>query len=233
MNARNYLRNTLGQLLQYLESDEFTLPESVPLHLITDRLTALEQAVQKLGKTLFKANALAEDQFTRLEKALALAQSTQEQNTHLMKTLADDHSAKTQKELLEVMLPALDGLNNAIYSGQRYLKIRDLAARKLDLPVDKAILVSPADRAILAGWLDGLRLVRERFLAILKAEGVTCIPTVGQPFDPYKHVVVSTVSEIPAGMQPNPGIITSEERCGYQSPSGVLRFAEVIIYWPD
>ena len=93
----------------------------------------------------------------------------------------------------------------------------------------QALLVSPADRAKLAGWLDGLRLVRERMLAILETGGVTPIPTVGQPIDPYLHVAVGTA----AGGSGPPGPIVSEERRGYRSPAGVLRYAEVIVYQPE
>jgi molecular chaperone GrpE len=45
-------------------------------------------------------------------------------------------------------------------------------------------LVSPADRAVLSGWLNCLTLVRERLLAILEAGGVSPIPSLGQTFDP-------------------------------------------------
>ncbi len=189
--------------------------------------------MRKLGKTQFKANALADDQSARLEKILANSQSAQEQNTHLVETLAEERAAAAQKGLLETLLPALDGLDNAISSGQRYLAKRDLAARSVPLSPAQAVLVSPTDRAMLAGWLDGLRLVRERLLAVLEAGGVTPIPSVGFPFDPYQHVVVGKTNQVPPGIQPAPGIITAEERCGYQSPAGVLRYAEVIVYRVD
>jgi molecular chaperone GrpE len=91
------------------------------------------------------------------------------------------------------------------------------------------MLVSPADRDMLAGWLDGLRLVRERLLAILEAGDVTPIPTVGHPFDPYLHVAVGTTHE---GDHP-PGTIVEEERRGYRTPNGVLRYADVIVYRPQ
>ena len=176
---------------------------------------------------------LAEDQFARLEKSLSAAQSNQDKNINLLETLAGERAAAAQNNLLEAVLPALDGLDNAITSGQRYLKKRDLAAYKPDMSPAQTILVSPADRAMLTGWLGGLRVVRERLLAILEARNVNPIPTVGLPFDPYLHVVVSTTSEAPAGMEPIPGIIVAEDRCGYQSPAGVLRYAEVIVYRPN
>jgi molecular chaperone GrpE len=97
------------------------------------------------------------------------------------------------------------------------------------LTPEQAILVSPADRAVLAGWLDGLRLVRERLLAILEAGNVMPIPTVGQLFDPYLHVAVGTTTE---GEAP-PGTIVEEERRGYRTLDGVLRYAEVIVYRPE
>jgi molecular chaperone GrpE len=82
---------------------------------------------------------------------------------------------------------------------------------------------------MLSGWLDGLRLVRERMLAILKAGDVTSIPTVGQPFDPYLHIAVGTTTD-GEGLA---GTVAAEERRGYQSPTGVLRYAEVIVYQPE
>ena len=193
-------------------------------------LTGLEQEVRKLGKTQYKANALAEDQAARLDKALAIAQSSQEQQADLINSLAEERC----KELLEAILPALDGIENAIQSGKNYLRKRDLAALKSDLTPEQAILVSPADRAMLAGWLEGLRLVQERLLAILEVGQVVPIPTVGQSFDPYRHIAVGTTTRLPDEMplQSTPDVIVSEERRGYQSPAGVLRFAEVIIYRP-
>ncbi|MBN2045110.1 MAG: nucleotide exchange factor GrpE [Anaerolineales bacterium] len=226
MSNHRQVWETLSRLLKRLE-DQLPAPES------PDGLVNLEKEVRKLGKTQFKANALAEDQSVRIEKILASAQSTQEQNTRLLEMLAEARTIAAQKDLLEALLPALDGLDNAISSGQRYLAKRDLAARSAALSPAQAMLVSPTDRAMLAGWLDGLNLVRERLLAVLESGGVTPIPSVGFPFDPYQHVVVGKTDQVPPGIQPTPGIITAEERCGYQSPAGVLRYAEVIVYRVD
>jgi len=226
MSNHRQVWETLARLLNRLE-DKMPVPES------TDGLSNLEKEVRRLGKTQFKANALAEDQSTRLEKILANAQSTQVQNTRLLEMLAEERTAAAQKDLLEALLPALDGLDNALSSGQRYLAKRDLAAEHTALSPVQAVLISPADRTMLAGWLDGLRLVRERLLAVLETGDVTPIPSVGFTFDPYQHVVVGKTSQVPSGIPPTPGVITAEERCGYQSPDGVLRYAEVIVYRVD
>jgi hypothetical protein len=77
----------------------------------------------------------------------------------------------------------------------------------------------------LTAWLDGQRLLRDRLLAILEAEGVKPIPTVGQPFDPYLHVAVGTVRD---ESRPD-GQIVGEERRGYAAGEQVLRYAEVVV----
>lgn len=195
----------------------------------TPALEKLEKEVRKLGKAQFKANVLAEDQSTRWEKTIAQAEEEREQRDRLLEALIDERVSSAKRELLETSLPALDGVENAIASGKRYLRVRDRAAEASNITPQQVVLVSPADRAMLSGWLDGLRLVRERLLAVLKEGGVTPIPTVGQSFDPYLHVAVGTTSEGDFA----PGTIVAEERPGYRSEDGVLRYAEVIVYRAD
>ena len=252
MSDRRQVWETLSNLLARVEASMETPPtkdERAPsddARALSDAaLEKLEKELRRLGKAQFKANVLAEDQGTRWEQALASVEAAQEQRDQLQDQVVSERVAARERELLETVLPAVDGLENAIASGRRYLKVRDLAANSLQASKsppalkkghsdgthtpEQAALVSPADRAMLAGWLDGLRLVRERMLAILEAGEVTPIPTVGQPFDPYLHVAVGTTTE---GDGPV-GTIVAEERRGYRSPSGVLRYAEVIVYQPE
>jgi molecular chaperone GrpE len=196
-----------------------------------DPLEAVEKELRKLGKAQFKANTLAESQLARWEEALEMVQQAQKTDAEQQQKLVEQQVAAAQHKLLQAMIPALDGLENALQSGQRFLKIRDLAAGLSDKSAAQAVLVSPADRAMLAGWLDGLRLIRERLLAILEAGGVTAIPAVGHPFNPYLHTAVATTKTANAPTI-EPGTIVAEERRGYQSAAGVLRYAEVIVYKP-
>ena len=236
MSEHRQVWETLARLLRRVEN---SIPESPP----ADEATAsragetpnLEQEIRKMGKTQHKANLLAEEQNAQVNQALTLAQAAQEQNMRLTESLSAEHAASAQKDTLEAILPALDGLEHAIASGQRYLKTRDLAAngfanRNPGLTPQQAMLVSPADRAMLAGWLDGLNLVRERLLAILESGGVTPIACMGQPFDPYQHIAVGTTGQLPEGLPATNNSIVAEERRGYRSPAGVIRFAEVIVY---
>jgi len=218
MSHRRQVWETLGNLLTRVEDGMETRPA----------LEKLREEVRKLGRAQFKANLLAEDQSASWEQALDAIRGKEEQRQEITEALADERAAAARRELLEAVLPAMDGIDRAMASGRRYLQVRDRASEKPNLTSEEAILVSPADRAVLSGWLDGLRLVRERLLAILEAGDVTPIPTLGHPFDPYLHVAAGTTSE---GHAP-PGTIVAEERRGYRTPDGVLRYAEVIVSRP-
>jgi molecular chaperone GrpE len=226
MSERRQLWETLAAFLAQLEREtDATLDKDARL---AAALEDLKDELRKLGKAQFKANAMVEDQSARWEQVIAEAQAARGQQTQLVEQVAGERVTARERELLEAFLPALDGLESAIASGRRYLAVRDRATGAAHLTPAQAALVSPADRAVLVGWLDGLRLVRERMLAILQAGGVTPIPTVGHPFDPYLHVAVGTS----AAGDGQPGTILSEERRGYRCPAGVLRYAEVIVYRP-
>lgn len=226
MSTHRQVWETLSHLLKRVEQAS-DAPPAAPVE-----VAGLEQEIRKLGKTQLKANLLTEEQSAQLKQSLAAAQAAQEQNSRLLETLAAERASQAQQDTLEAILPALDGLEHAIASGQRYLQIRDRAAANPNLTPEEVLLVSPADRAVLAGWLNGLTLVRERLLSILEAGGVTPIPSVGQTFDPYLHVAVGASAQIPAGLEAVPGAIIAEERRGYRSQAGVLRFAEVVVYRP-
>jgi molecular chaperone GrpE (heat shock protein) len=226
MSERRQVWETIARLLQRVEK---SIAETPP---VASELSDLEQEIRRMGKTQHKANLFAEEQNAQVKQALALAQSAQQQNVRLLDSLSAEHAASTQKDTLEAILPALDGLEHAITSGQRYLKIRDQAASNPSLTPQQAILVSPADRAMLVGWLEGLNLVYERLLAILETGGVTPIVCIGQPFDPYQHIAVGTTGQLPPGITSATNTVVAEERRGYRSPAGVIRFAEVIVYRP-
>ncbi|HDQ71948.1 MAG TPA: nucleotide exchange factor GrpE [Chloroflexi bacterium] len=230
MSDRRQIWETLSTLLAQLEQEvETALAQKAQPSAAVE---ALEQEIHKLGKVQFKTNALVESQdarWARWEEALAHIQEERQQRQQLVETIASERVTARERELLETILPALDGLENAIASGKKYLQVRDKAAQSPHLTPAQATLVSPADRAKLAGWLEGLRLVRQRLLAVLEAGGVTPIPTVGHPFDPYLHVAVGATQQGTGA----PGAIVAEERRGYQSSNGVLRYAEVIVYRPS
>jgi molecular chaperone GrpE (heat shock protein) len=239
MSDRRRVWTTLADLLARLEGDltarlSGTGASAGP----PADLDALEKEVRKLGKAQFKANLLAEEQAAQTEKTLAELDAQRGQQAELVEQLAEEKVRAARQAWLESLLPALDGLDNAIDSGKRYLTVRDKATTAPNLTPEQALLVSPADRAKLDSWLSGLRLVRERLLAVLEAGGVTPIPTVGHRFDPYQHVAMAATAHVPpefngaAGTPLASGIIVAEDRRGYRTADRVLRYADVVVYRP-
>lgn len=226
MSQRRQLWETLATFLTQLEQETDAALEKESQ--LSSDLEELKGEIRKLGKTQFKANAIAEGQSAKWEQAAAEAEAARQQQAQLVEQIAAERVADRERELLEAFLPVLDGLESAIASGQRYLVIRDRAATAPDITPAQAVLVSPSDRIMLSAWLEGLRMVRDRMLAILESNDVTPTPTVGHPFDPHLHVAVGVTEE---GTGP-PGTIVAQERSGYRSESGVLRYAEVIVYRP-
>ena len=78
---------------------------------------------------------------------------------------------------------------------------------------------------VLEAWLQGLTLVRDRFLAVLTAEGIEAITALDTPFDPRLHVAVQ--AETRDDVAPN--TVIRVVRQGYRQQQRVLRYAEVVV----
>lgn len=215
-------RKVWAALAELLQQGEKKIGAALP-----ENLSSLENEVRKLGKAQFKANTLMENQIAQWEQMITLWQAAQQQNEELAAALRQQQQTSLNQQLLYALLPVLDSLEQAIVTGQRYLEKRDRVAKLPNLTPTQAVIVSPADRAMLASWLHGLRLVQERLLAVLEAGGVTPIPTVGQPFDPFRHKAVATQPALDGHL---PNTIAQEEQRGYETSAGVLRYAEVVVY---
>ena len=179
----------------------------------TTSLDALTEQVRKLAKTQYKANTLQESQNNRQQALIdELQQALEQQEKRIAEMNRQQQQAieQAQLDVIKTLLPMLDSLETAFDTGRRQVM-------KLPMPATA--------RQAVVGWLDGLRLARLRLLDILKSYKVTAIPTVGQPFDPNRHVAVATDS---TGRAAN-GLIVSEDRRGYATEDKVLRFAEVVV----
>ncbi|MGD8397855.1 MAG: nucleotide exchange factor GrpE [Anaerolineae bacterium] len=75
------------------------------------------------------------------------------------------------------------------------------------------------DRVDDAGWLGGIRLIRQKLQNLLDQEGVTVIETDGERFDPFYH---EAVSYEPSGDVPE-GHVISDMQTGYRMGERVLR----------
>jgi len=86
---------------------------------------------------------------------------------------------------------------------------------------------APRDEVVagLDAWLQGLEMVRTRFLALLATADISPIRAEGQPFDPRLHLAMTIEARADA---PN-GAVVAVLRKGYQQRGRVLRYAEVAV----
>lgn len=203
-----------GSTLQMLEVSEQTKgAQPTKAHQAQENLDGLTEQVRKLAKTQFKTNTLQESQLAQQQETIENLQKSIGRQEKLLAELAKQHEqavAAAQLDLLKSILPALDSLDAAFGSGRRQVR---------QLPINREV------RQAVIAWLDGVRLARMRLLDLLAAYDIRPIPTVGQPFDPHYHIAVATDTN---GRTPD-GVIISEDRAGYASPTKVLREAEVVV----
>ena len=202
-----------------------------------EALTALEKQVGRAGREQFKTNTLAEEQAARLTAALELLQAADSRRAAELAALREQtraEQAAARLELVQALLPTLDGLDEALRSGRQLLEQQPPAvpARSptlLERLSGHAPAAPPADsslREAMAAWLDGLALVQQRLLDTLAAEGVRPMPALAQPFDPHQHMALEVV---PASDTLPPGMVAAELRRGYLAGDRVLRAAEVAV----
>ncbi|MGB0385347.1 MAG: nucleotide exchange factor GrpE [Ardenticatenaceae bacterium] len=256
-----------------------------------EQLKGMVKTIKKQSRTQFKANTLAESQQKRIEKTLATLQEliTRRDEAQKVDVLPEkprlqEARGEARREMAAELLPALDGLENAIDNGRSLVERRqqesaqaeaqvdaqvEAANQKAlkqtetrpvaddqssesdasfwgrlnyafggDLPepvqtkteviyktVEVKVKVPPPSEEPLIAWLDGLELVRERFLSLLLTEDVEPILALNQPFDPRLHVALEAVErdDVP------PGTVVHVIRKGYRQEGRILRYAEVAV----
>ncbi len=218
------------------------------LIVLQETVEKLEKQQARAGKEQFKANALVETylkNFKTTQEQLREAESYRERElAHLREKLTTARD-EGRLEIIKSVLPVLDGLDEAIASGERLIKGKvqipnpksqtpnsiqqrlSAAAKILFAPpaAEPAPIETLSPEAV-AAWLQGLSFVQDRLLAVLAAEGVHPIETEDEPFDPHQHVAIETVV---ASDGVESGTIVRELRRGYALGETVLRYAEVVV----
>jgi molecular chaperone GrpE len=220
-------------------------------------LLGLEKQVGRAGREQLKTNSIAELQAVQLTAALEqLRAADARRDTELaaLREQSRDAQAAARLHVAQTILPALDGLDEALRAGRLLLAtawhggngqqsdgarsgasedapggwLRRLLGGPPPGPVESARELSHAAvlRDALDSWLRGLTFVRQRLLDVLAAEDVRPIAAVGQPFDPRQHVAIGVVAATES--QP-PGIVAEELRRGYLAGQRVLCHAEVVV----
>lgn len=218
------------------EGDEQALPADSPLvDQVQQTLEGLEKQIGRMDREQFKARALTEAQIEQFNAALELLRAGEtRREAELASLQAQSQAARTaaRLEVVQSMLPALDGLDEALRSGRVLLEAPAPAAPRRTL-LDRLLAreapspgVDAGFREALAAWLNGLTFVRERLLDVLATEGVRPVIAEGHPFDPHVHVALEVV---PSSQNQPPGTVVAQLRQGYLVGDRVLRYAEVAV----
>ena len=263
----------LAELASRIEAGREQM-DALPNHLADlasrQQLAELAASVTKLGRTQFKSNALGESKEAQIERSLktlqemlAAREERQEQAGRQHQERFDEERRAARGELAADLLPALDGVELALESGEALVRQQQQAIAawqasraRLDsqeerppappglweklranwtrpaapAPPDAGGPPNPSEALTgmpdaVAAWLQGLALVRDRFLGLLSAEGLSEIQALEAPFDPRLHVAVKTETrdDVP------PNTVVSVLRKGYRQHQRVLRYAEVVV----
>jgi molecular chaperone GrpE (heat shock protein) len=243
--SRLDIDSQLAELLARLDSNKEQLEELV------QAVTKLSRTQYK-SNTLFEAQEQKnETALAILQEMIARNEERALEEQMNLSRLRREARA----ELAADLLPVIDGIESALESGRillerqrerrkepavmprseppsfwkrlSYVFIRPIEDNSDALPTALEAGQFPANESyeVLAAWLEGLRLVRDRFLSLLAAEDIRPIPDIGQPFDPHLHVAVEAVPSNTAA----PGQIVAVSSKGYRQGERVLRYSEVIV----
>jgi len=102
--------------------------------------------------------------------------------------------------------------------------LRDFMSELLDVVDDLERFLNSVGEET-SPLIDGVRFVHQKLLTLLEKEGVRPFESVGKPFDPSLHEVVSTV---PAE-DTTEGTVVREARRGYKFKGDILRPARVVV----
>jgi molecular chaperone GrpE len=102
----------------------------------------------------------------------------------------------------------------------RGLPLRSSATRAAPPPAVRDEMTDAVE-----AWLQGLEMVRTRFLGLLATADIQPVQAEGQPFDPRLHLAMATESR--AGVPD--GTVIAVLRKGYRQRGRVLRYAEVAV----
>ncbi len=163
----------------------------------------LKQRLADLERKLSDKDALLADYAGKYKDA---ARDFEQTRDRLRRELAKDVERETRR-VLSSFLEVVDNLDRAI----------DAATREDEAP--------DGGRGRDA-MLEGVRLVREQFLATLERYDVKPLDADGQPFDPNLHDALSTVPVTDAAQD---NVVVTVVKPGYVVNGDVLRPASVIV----
>lgn len=208
-----------------IENDSHEAPTSLPDPMPTT-LDNVHKQLAKFGREQFKLNTLVETQQKQIQAAMQLLNENEmrreRDHTEWLAKQGEEQS-QARLQLIERMLPALDGLDEAIATLERAMQPKSINWWQR---LRGGLSGSALPVGVVAAWRAGLVIVRDRLLSLLAEEQVLPISSVGSPFDPSLHIALQ---HTPATADFPSGTVVNEVRRGYRVGQSPLRFAEVVV----
>ena len=188
-------------------------------------LSDLNNSLIKLGKEQYKFQAVFESRkesesetFNELKRRLNRSERLLQEVIAFKNELGSNIGSDFIKELL----PVVDGLEEAIAQFS-LLNIKTGNPEQIGF-MKKLFVINPS-YPDLQQWRDGLVMVYERLMLLLKRKGVTAIKSSGQKFNPYEHIAISVEKRDDVEVD----TIVKENLKGYRLGDEVIRLAEVVV----
>lgn len=203
---------------------------------LADRVEALRGEVGKLGREQFRVSTLLEGQEAALEELSGAMHEQLRRREHeagdARRALAE-LAGEIRLGFARDLLPLADALSESVRTAAALAPAapaaqppqRSWLSRLRGAPPPQQI--AGVDLTAFEAWLNGLRLVERRLLTLLEREEIRPIPSVGQPFDPNRHLAVGIDRRVD-GRVPD-GTVVEEHIRGYTAGERVLRHAEVVV----
>jgi len=180
-----------------------------------DQMTTPPEDTQATGEESIGATAAAEPGSSLPGDVEAQLQAAREE--------AAQYKDKYLRELAEMENFRKRQERIGLERNQRYK--RDLIEKVLEVMDNLDRAMSYEDSMDRESLHQGLRMVQWQLNELLKAEGLTPVPTVGERFDPHMH---EAVDKVPSSEHPE-GVVVEEVRKGYMMGSDLLRPARVMV----
>ena len=234
MRRLDALNERLDALAQPSLADSNSPPND-QISALQTGLASVEKQLMRSGREQLKVSAAVEAQQEQLRatlEQLEAADARREDALGELQVRAAERETAARLSVVQRILPAIDGLDEALRAGEALLA--QPVAERTRTRLERLLLVSASAsspeeqrlRDAVRAWLHGLTFVRQRLLDTLRAEQVQPIVALGEPFDPELHIALQAV---PASINTPPGTVVAELRRGYTVGDRVLRHAEVAV----
>lgn len=199
---------------------------------LSDELTTLTKNVSKLGRERYKANALDEakqESNNRFFEQLLNRIGNTEKFLEDLAQLKRETEHKINLEFVKELLPAIDGLEEALKAIPELNQSQSYKS-STSKSFFKQLLSGPEKESEsgafdLNQWFEGLKIIHNRLLAIIRKRDISPIKSIGELFDPRRHIAVGV--EYLSDQEEN--VIIEERLKGYCFGDELIRYAEVVV----